>query len=114
MAIHSATDVYAHSVFVNNHHLDHETKVVNGKKVPKDEWAVADDITQYSCRYYEDATNVATKCMDKYKQKKSGDYSVFYVNGSAGPKWYKIKDIVSNVTEAENHYAGDMFKNYNC
>ena len=113
MAIHSATDVYAHSVFVGNHHLDHETKVVNGKKVPKDEWAVADDKTEYSCRYYEDAANVAIRCMDKYKQNKSGDYTVFYVNGSNGPKWYKIKDIVANVTEAENHHAGNMFKNYN-
>ena len=113
MAIHTATDVYAHSVFVGKHHLDHETKEENGKEVPKDQWAVADDKTVYSNRYYQDAQNVAIKCMQKYNAKVAGDYSVFYVNGSAGPSNYKIRDIVTFVTQAENYNAGNMFVNYN-
>lgn len=113
MAIHTATDVYAHSVFVGKHHLDHETKTENGKEVPKDQWAVADDIYTYSNRYFEDAQAVARKCMDKYNANVPGDYSVFYVNGAAGPYNYRIKDIVSFVIQAESYGAGIMFVNYN-
>lgn len=90
MAIHSATDTYAHSVRYNSEYLRH-VKGDNGINI-------ADD--PYTCHWrYEDAQQVARKIMSKYT--KSGSVTTSDLLPDKVPTEYKLYNLYTYVKEEE-------------
>ena len=101
MAIHSATDIYAHSVWYNGNRITH-TPQANGIKK-------ADD--PEICRpRYEDAYDVAGKIMDKYT--KSGSVTVSDLLPDNAPTEYKLYNLYSYVKEAEGKNMASVVQGY--